>query len=90
MAAKTLTAIKAVVESNTGRTKDSFETTAANEALKVALMEHPFKDAQSTPTDIAIVEDATLVTFVTASVIDIISARIIEASGSRKDRKSVV
>ena len=83
MAAMTLTAIKAIVESNTGRTKDTFETTAANEALKVALMEHPFRDAQSEPTDIAIVEDATSSTIVTASVIDIVTARIVEASGSR-------
>jgi len=83
MAAKTLTAIKTVVEGNTGRTKDTFETTAANEALKVALMEHPFRDAQSEPADITITEDATSATIVTTNVIDIVTARIVDASGSR-------
>ena len=86
MTAMTLTAIKAIVESNTGRSKDTFETSAADEALKVALMEHPFRDAQSTPTDIVIVEDTTSSTIATASVIDIVTARIIEVSGSRNLR----
>lgn len=83
MAAKTLAAIKTLVEGNTGRAKDTLEGTAANDALKIALLEHPFRDAQSEPTDIAITEDAIYSTIATASVIDIITARIVEVSGSR-------
>jgi hypothetical protein len=83
MAAKTRGEIRTLIESHTGHTKTSLENTAMNDALKVALVEHAFRDAQSEPSDIAITEDAVSVTLVTSDIIDIVTARIVEASGTR-------
>ena len=85
MAAKTQGAILALVHANTGRTAAVVEAAACNAALKVALMKHAFEDAQSEPTDIAITEDAVNTTIVTNDVISIVTARIVEASGSRNE-----
>jgi hypothetical protein len=83
MAAKTRAEIKTLVEGHTGRTKDTLENTLCNDALKVALLEHNFRDAQSVPSDITITEDATSATIVTSDFINIVTARIVEASGTR-------
>ncbi len=83
MAAKTRSALKTLIEGHTGRTKDALESTLCDDALKVALLEHSFKDAQSVPSDITITEDATSATIVTSNVINILTARIVEADGSR-------
>lgn len=76
--------IKTLVRSHTGRSKEELENSLCDTALKIALLRHPFKDAQSVETDIEITEAAT---FVNISAItglrSIITARIVEASGSR-------
>ena len=84
MAAKTRLAIKTLVRMHTGRTKETLEDSECNDALKVALLEHPFHDAQAEASDYAITEAATYVTASpSTSIANIISARIIEVSGTR-------
>lgn len=84
MAARTRSAIKTLVEANTGRTKDTLESSLCDTALKIALMQHHFKDAQSSPSDFTITEDATSVDISGISdLVNIVTARIVEASGSR-------
>lgn len=83
MAAKTRGEILTLVHEHTGRTKAALEPAFCDDALKVALMKHSFRDAQSEPTDITITEDTTEVTIVTTDVINIITVRIVEADGSR-------
>lgn len=75
--------IKVLIRSHTGRTKETLENAACNSALKLALLKHPFNDAISTPSDIALTEDATSVDISSASAFDIVTARIVEADGSR-------
>jgi hypothetical protein len=85
--ARTRGEIKTLVEAHTGRTKDTLENSLCNTALKVALLRHPFKDAQSVPSDFTITEAATSVDISSISGLrSIISARIVEASGSRNKR----
>lgn len=84
--ARTRTQIKAAVGYNTGRgtQKATLIETLCDEALKVAVTEHAFRDALSYPSDITITEDATSVDISSISnLVHIVSARIIEASGSR-------
>jgi len=83
MAAKTRSEIRALIESHTGHTKTDLENSAMDDALKVGLVEHPFRDAQSEPSDIVITEDSVSVTLVTSDIIDIVTARIVEADGTR-------
>lgn len=87
MAARTRTAIKALVRLNTGRTKDTLESYLCDTALKVALLQHPFKDAQSEPSDFALTEDETEVDISgTTDLVNIVTARIVEADGSRNEK----
>jgi len=84
--AKTRTEIKTAVHNNTGRgtEKESLIETLCDEALKIAVAKHPFRDAQSTADDITIVENATSSNIATISALaNIVTARIIEISGSR-------
>jgi len=83
MSARTRAQIKALVEAHTGRTKDTLESSLCDSALREALLLHHFKDAQSEPSDIAIVEDATSVSIAgVTGLINIVTARIVEADGS--------
>ena len=76
--------IKTLVESYTGRTKDALENSLCNTALKIALLRHPFKDAQSIPSDFTITEDATSIDISSISGLrNIVTARIVEADGTR-------
>ena len=82
--ARTRTEIKTLVRSHTGRTKEALENSLCDTALKVALLRHPFKDAQSVETDIAITEAATSVDISAITGLrSIVTARIVEVSGSR-------
>jgi len=82
--ARTRTEIKTLVRLHTGRTKEALENSLCDTALKVALLRHPFKDAQSVESDIEITESATSVDISGISGLrNIITARIVEASGSR-------
>lgn len=84
MASRTRAEIKALVEAHTGRTKATLENSLCDTALKVALMRHAFKDAQSIPSDFTITEDATSVDISSISdLMNIVTARIVEADGSR-------
>jgi hypothetical protein len=84
MAARTRSEIKTLVESYTGRTLDTLESSLCDNALKFALQRHPFKEARSSPTDIVIVEDTTEsdLSGIT-DLVSIVTARIVETSGSR-------
>ncbi len=81
--ARTRGEIKTLVESHTGRTNDTLENSLCESALKTALSKHPFNDAISTPSDFTLTEDATSVDISSASVIRIVTTRIVEADGSR-------
>ena len=81
--ARTLGAIKTLVEGHTGRTKASLETALGDSALKVATMNHPFKDTHSTPSDFTITEDAYEVDISAVSPIHILTAQIVQADGTR-------
>jgi hypothetical protein len=81
--ARTRAEIKTLVESHTGRTKDTLENSTCDSALKVALTKHPFNDAISTPSDFTLTEDGTSVDISSASALQIVTARIVEADGSR-------
>jgi len=75
--------IKEIVELNVGRSNEALENVLCNEALKMALIVHPFTDAASVPSDFTLTEDATSVSIAaTENIVDVISARIVEASGS--------
>jgi hypothetical protein len=74
--------IKQTVELNVGRENQELENKLCDEALKVALVEHPFDDAVSQPSDFTITEDATSVSIAgTTDIITIVTARIVQASG---------
>ena len=82
---RTRAQIKTAVDSNTGRgtEKATLIETLSDEALKVAVVAHPFRDARSMPSDFTITEDATSVDISSISnLVDIVSARIVQASGS--------
>ena len=86
--AKTRAQIKTAVGYNTGRgtEKAALIETLCDEALKVAGNAHPFRDACSQPTDIAITEDAVSVDIsVITSLIYIVTARIIETGSDSYD-----
>ena len=86
MSARTRAEIKAIVQAHHGRgtEKSDLEDTLCNTALKIALQQHAFKDAQSSPTDIVIVEDTTSSDLsAITDLVSIVTARIIETSGSR-------
>jgi len=75
--------IKALVHSHTNRTKETLENSLCDSALKIAQSRHPFQDSQSNPEDFTIDEDATYVDVSSASILHIVTARIVEADGSR-------
>lgn len=84
--AKTRTQIKSSVDSNTGRatSKSSLIEDLCDESLKVAIGEHPFRDAQSSPTILDITEDATSVDMsAITNLVHVVTARIIQDSGTQ-------
>lgn len=82
--ARTRAEIKTLVHSNTGRTKDTLESSLCDTALKTALLRHRFKDAQSIPSDFAITEGSTSIDISSISnLLNVLTARIVEASGTR-------
>ena len=84
--ARTRTQIKTAVDNNTGRgtEKATLIETLADEALKVAGVAHPFRDARSLNADISITEDATEVDISGVSdLVHIVTARIVEADGAK-------
>ncbi len=86
--ARTRAEIQTLVELNTGRgDKDTLMDSLCDTALKLAVMRHPFKDATTIPDDFTITEDATSVDISgTTNIINIITARIVQASGSLNKR----
>lgn len=82
--ARTREQIKDLVVLNTGRSdKDTLMNSLCDSALKLAGTRHPFKDSLSMPSDFTITEDATSVDISSVSPIHIVTARIVEASGSK-------
>ena len=88
MAARDRDSIEALVELNTGRSdKDTLMHSLCDTALKLAVMRHPFKEATSIPDDFTITEDETSVDIsATADIIQIVTARIVEADGAKNQR----
>lgn len=80
--------IQAIVKLNTGRTdKDTLMNYLCDNALKLATIKHPFKDTCSIPSDFTITEDETTVDIsATTNIIRVLTARIVEADGSRNKR----
>ncbi len=83
---RTRAEIKTLVHSHTGRTKDTLESSLCDSALKLAGHAHPFKDSQTDAADQTITEDTTSVDISSLSAIHIVTARIVEASGSRNQK----
>ena len=87
--ARTRSDIKTLVDSYAGSGRATEQATLieslCDEALKVALLQHPFQDSLSPPgTDIAIVEDATSFSLSTITNLQrVVSVRLLETSGSR-------
>ena len=84
--ARTRTQIKTAVDNNTGRgtEKATLIETLCDEALKVAGVAHPFRDARSLNADISITEDAIEVDISGISdLVHIVTARIVEADGAK-------
>lgn len=93
--ARTRGAIKTLVESHTGRTKDVLENSLCDSALKLAVLKHPFKQAILHLADFTLTEDLWQVDISTLTTdqnsvdissytpLGIVTARIVEASGSR-------
>lgn len=91
--ARTRTEIEALAVLNTGRSdKDTLMNSLCDSALKVAVAKHPFEDCVELCDDVTITEDATTVDIsglevsssaITFDIYDTITARIVEADGSR-------
>jgi len=85
--ASTRATIKETVELNVGRNNQQLEDRLCNEALKVALIAHPFDDAISQPADFTITEDSTTVDIsATTNQLTIVTARIVQAAGDLNAR----
>ena len=83
--AKTRAQIKTSIDFNTGRAteKDGLIDDLCDQALKLAIGKHPFRDAQDDPTIIAITEDAVSVDIsAITNLVHIVTARIIQDSGT--------
>ena len=83
--AKTRTQIKTSVDANTSRAtqKATLIEDLCDQALKVAIGRHPFRDAQDDPTIITITEDAVSVDIsAITNLVHIVTAQIIQDSGS--------
>jgi len=83
--ANTRAQIKVAVNDNTGRgaEKVTLIERLADEALKVAVQAHPFRDSRTLNSDIDITENATSVSISTISnLVHIVTARIVQADGS--------
>jgi hypothetical protein len=96
--ARTRSEISALVVLNTGRSdKTALINSQLDSALKIAVINHCFQDSMYTCDDIAIVEDATsssLLSLTSSSVVlgelaDVVTARIVEASGSRNTQLTI-
>jgi hypothetical protein len=84
--ARTRGEIKILIRSHTGRSKEALENSLCDSALKLAIQKHPFKDAISTTSDFTLTEDEVSVDISSASPLGIVTARIVEADGSRNTR----
>jgi hypothetical protein len=85
--ALTRSQIKTAVNDNTGRgtEKSALIERLCDEALKVAISKHPFREIQGQLTDVAITENSTSVeisTVLTSTLVHIATARIVDTSGS--------
>jgi len=83
---RTRAQIKTAVDNNTGRgtEKATLIETLSDEALKVAVEAHAFRDSRSLVDDISITEDATAVSISDVSnLVHIVTARIVEADGAK-------
>lgn len=96
--ARTRSESSALVILNTGRSdKTTLINSLHDSALKVAVTHHPFSDACHTCDDLTITEDATSVSIASVeessvalgSVLDVITARIVEADGSNNSSLSI-
>lgn len=84
MAARTRAQIKTLIHANTGRTKETLENSKCDSALKVAIQNHAFWETiTDTYTDFAITESDTSVSISSTSPEHVITATIVETSGSR-------
>lgn len=81
--ARTRTQIKTLIRSHTGLTKEALENSACDTALKLALMRHPFTAAMSTTSDFELDEGEWKEDISSVSAFGIVTARIVEADGSR-------
>lgn len=93
--ARTRAQIKLLIRSHTGRTKEDLENSSCDSALKLALLKHPFNSAIISPADFELTEnewkvdihiltlDQNDVDISSFSPLQIVTARIVEASGSR-------
>ncbi len=84
--AKTRGELKTLVIAHTGRNKDTLMDSLCNDALKIAVMLHAFRDSLSIPSDFAITEAATSVDISSASALHIVTARIVQTSGSQNKK----
>lgn len=74
--------IKQSVELNIGRANDPLENILCDEALKVALLAHPFDDSVIQPSDFTITTNATDVDISGVSnILTIVTARILQVTG---------
>ncbi len=83
--AKTRAQIKTAVDANTGRAteKNALIESLCDEALKLAINKHPFRDAQSEPIAFDITEDAVSVDISSITdLVHIVTARITEGNSS--------
>ncbi len=83
--ARTRAQIKTAVNNNTGRgtQKASLIETLCDEALKIAISKHAFRDAQDDPTILDITEDAVSVDIsAITNLVHIVTAKIIQDSGT--------
>ncbi len=90
--AYTRTELRTAVTLNTGRDdKDALINSQADNAIKLAMIKHPFKDAEKICDDVTITEDATSVDISAltqssvsiGTMVDVLTARIVEVDGPR-------
>ncbi len=83
---RTRAQIKTAVDNNTGRgtEKATLIETLSDEALKVAVTAHPFRDSRSLNADLSITEDDIEADISSISnLVHIVTARIVEADGAK-------
>ena len=82
--ARTRAEIKTLIHGNTGRTKDTLESSKCDSALKVAIQNHAFWESiTDTYTDFALTEADESEDISSASPEHVVTATIVETDGSR-------